>query len=51
MENQVSINVMRKQLEDILIVQGEKMGNQDLLVLAQYVEKKELEDTKDTYTI
>jgi len=27
------------------------MENQDLLALAQYVEKKELKDTKDTYTI
>lgn len=42
---------MRKQLEDILIVQGEEMVNQDLLVLAQYVEKRELRDTKDTYTM
>lgn len=27
------------------------MENQDLLVLAKYVEKRELQDTKDTYTI
>jgi hypothetical protein len=51
MENQVSVNIMRKQLEDILIVQGEKMETQDLLVLAKYVGKKESLDTKDTYTI
>jgi len=51
MVNQVSDNIMRKQLEDILIVQGEEMENQDLLVLVKYVEKKELQDTKDTYTI
>ena len=51
MENQVSINVMRKQLEVILIVQGEEMENQDLLVLAKYVGKKESLDTKDTYSI
>ena len=42
---------MRKQLEDILIVQGEEMENQDLLVLAKYVRKKESLDTKDTYSI
>jgi hypothetical protein len=42
---------MRKQLEDILIVQGEKMENQDLLVLVKYVRKKELHDTKDTYSV
>ena len=42
---------MRKQLEDILIVQGEEMENQDLLVLVKYVGKKELQDTKDTYSV
>ena len=42
---------MRKQLEVILIVQGEEMENQDLLVLAKYVGKKESLDTKDTYSI
>ncbi len=40
---------MRKQLEDILIVQEEKMENQDLLVLAKYVEKIELRGTKMGY--
>ena len=51
MVNQVSVNIMRKQLEVILIVQGEEMDNQDLLAPVKYVGKKESLDTKDTYTI
>ena len=51
MVNQVSVNIILKQLEDILIVQGEKMENQDLLKPVQYVEKRKLKDTKDTYTM
>jgi hypothetical protein len=50
MENHLNIDIIIKQLKDILIVQGEKMENQDLLLLVKYVEKKELQDTKNTYT-
>lgn len=50
MEKQLSVHIVIKQLKVILIVQGEEMENQDLLVLVKYVEKKELQDTKNTYT-
>jgi len=42
-------NIILKQLEDIHI--EEKMVNSYLPVLVQYVEKRKLQDTKDTYTI
>jgi len=50
MVRQLRIDIVLKQLEDTLTTQGEKMENQDLLVLVKYVEKKELQDTKNTYT-
>lgn len=50
MENQVSIITIIKQLEDTLIVQGEEMENQGLLKLVKYVKKRQLKDTKNTYT-
>jgi len=31
-------------------MQGEKMEDRDLLLLAENVEMRELQDTKDTYT-
>ncbi len=49
MEKDLNVNIILKQLKDIRI--EEKMENLYLLVLAQYVEKRELQDTKDTYTI
>jgi len=42
-------NIILKQLEDIHT--KEKMVNVCLPVLAQYVEKRKLQDTKDTYTM
>jgi len=50
MENHLNVDIIIKQLKDTLIVQGEEMENQDLLLLVKYVEKKELRDTKNTYT-
>ena len=50
MERQLSIHIIIKQLKVILIMQGEEMENQDLLVLVKYVKKRQLQDTKNTYT-
>ncbi len=50
MERQLSIHIIIKQLKVILIMQGEEMENQDLLVLVKYVKKRRLQDTKNTYT-
>jgi len=49
MEKELNVNIILKQLKDIHI--EEEMEYVYLLVLAQYVEKRELKDTKDTYTI
>jgi len=49
MEKGSDDNIILKQLEDTHI--EEKMVNSYLPVLAQYVEKRKLQDTKDTYTM